>query len=60
MKTIFKIIIVIAILVFCYKTYTASQKNGKSFLNNAGQQSKILIEKSKKGIAEFRKGYSNN
>jgi len=60
MGKIIKWIIIIVLAVILYKAYNASQKNGRSIINNAGKESKALFEQSQqkaKAITdEFKSG----
>lgn len=64
MKKLFRWIIIIVICIIAYKAYNASQKNGKSFLQNAGKESKELFQKGKEkandASKEFKKGFESD
>ena len=64
MKKLLKWIIIIVLCVIAYKAYNASQKNGKSFLQNAGKECKELFQKgkvkAKDASQEFQKGFETD
>ena len=66
MKKVLKFAIVIIIAVVCWKAYTATQKNDKSFFSNMGKESKDIVEdvkdfqlvdKAKQAGKELKEGF---
>jgi hypothetical protein len=64
MRKILKIVIVVVILLLCYRAYNTSKVNGQSFWYNLGSTSKSFfddgIEKGKAVASEVTEGYNTS
>ena len=71
MKSLLKLALVCIVAYIAYSAYVNSQSNGKTFWNNAGKESKVLLDKgikatdgivkeSKKVGNELSNGFNNS
>jgi len=64
MKKLLTFLILIVLAIILFKAYDASKENGKSVLENAGKETKVLFdntkEKVKEGSTEFKKGFDTD